>query len=86
MSKWYVGNRWEKADKGKVQVGNVQGLEKMPETILRRAHREYELRFHGQDYERIQEREGFGVREVIMLLADALETADAALRVTEDVR
>jgi len=79
VRKWYVGGRWDAADKGKVQVGNVQSLERMPEQILRRAHREYETRFHGQDYERMQERGGLGVMEVIALLADALETADVSL-------
>jgi len=80
MSKWYVSGRWAAADKGKVQVGSdlrSQTGVMMPEQILRRAHQEYALRFSGQDYERMQERGGLGVIELIMLLADALETADA---------
>lgn len=79
MSKWYVSGRWAAAVKGKVQVARAGESEEMPEEILRRAHQEYELRFSGQDYERMQERGGFGVTEVIMLLADALETADAVI-------
>ena len=87
MSKWYVSGRWAAADKGKVQVEfRNQTSTEMPEQILRRAHQEYAIRFAGQDYERMQERGGLGITEVIMLLADALETADAALGVTEDVR
>ena len=87
MRKWYVSDRWGAADKGKVQVGSElrnATTVMVPETILRRAHREYELRFAGQSYGRMQERGGLGVIEVIMLLADALETADAALGITTE--
>lgn len=41
----------------------------LPESILRLAHEEYSM-YHNQSFERIQERGGFGVMEVITLLAD----------------
>jgi len=47
----------------------------IPEPIARLAHDEY-ARIYGADYqtfERLHERGGFGVGEVIALLADALE-------------
>ena len=44
---------------------------RLPEVILRRAHEEY-AKHHNQSFERIQERGGFGLTEVIGLLADAL--------------
>ncbi len=47
-------------------------ITQLPEEILRRAHEEY-AKHHTQSYERIQERGGFGLTEVIGLLADALD-------------
>ncbi len=46
---------------------------RLPEAILCRAHEEYANQHPGQTYERIQERGGFGLTEVIGLLADALD-------------
>ena len=45
---------------------------RLPEAILRRAHEEYANQHRTQTYERIQERGGFGLTEIIGLLADAL--------------
>ncbi len=45
----------------------------LPEHVLRLAHAEYTRRFPGQDFERIQERHGFGLFEVVGLLADHLD-------------
>lgn len=45
----------------------------LPEPILRLAQDEYDLQYSGQPYERMQERGGLSVYEVIGLLADALE-------------
>ena len=45
----------------------------LPESILRLAHAEYEQQHHGQDYERMQERGGLGILEVVRLLADYVE-------------
>ena len=47
---------------------------RLPEAILRRAHEEY-AKHHDQTFERIQERGGFGLTEIIELLADALGIA-----------
>ena len=45
---------------------------RLPEPILRRAHEEYVSQYPGQSFDRIQERGGFGVLELVGLLADAL--------------
>lgn len=45
----------------------------LPEPILRLAQDEYDLQYSGQPYERMQERGGLSIYEVIGLLADALE-------------
>jgi len=45
----------------------------LPESILRLAHSEYEKQHRGQDYERMQERGGLSVLEVVRLLADHCE-------------
>lgn len=72
--------RWYKDDpKGVMQVdldltgGRRKPKPTMDETVLRLAHAEYAQQHHGQDYERIQERGGFSVLEVIRLLADHVE-------------
>jgi hypothetical protein len=49
----------------------------LPEGILRLAHAEYAKQHPGQSFERIQERGGFGVTEVVALLADAAVRAGA---------
>lgn len=56
---------------GVVQSSNM--TTQLPEAILRRAHEEYAKQHPGQTYERIQERGGFGLTEIISLLADALD-------------
>lgn len=46
----------------------------LPEHVLRLADAEYQHQFGGcQDYERMQERGGLGVLEIIALLADLAE-------------
>ena len=45
----------------------------MNETVLRLAHAEYERQHSGQDYERMQQRGGLSVLEVVRLLADHVE-------------
>lgn len=46
----------------------------LPEPVLRLAQREYEAQYgHQQDYERMQERGGLSLGEVIGLLADYVE-------------
>ena len=56
---------------GIVQSQDSRFSTQLPEAILRRAHEEY-AKHHDQTFERIQERGGFGLIEVIGLLADAL--------------
>lgn len=46
---------------------------RLSEPILRLAQAEYERQYPGQDYERIQERGGLSVIEVVKLLADYVE-------------
>lgn len=45
----------------------------LPECILRLAHAEYEQQHSGQDYERMQQRGGLSILEVVRLLADHVE-------------
>jgi hypothetical protein len=47
---------------------------RLPEHVLRLAQAEYEHQFgHEQDYERMQERSGLGMLEVVALLADYVD-------------
>lgn len=45
----------------------------IPESVQRLAHAEYERQHSGQDYERMQERGGLSVLEIVRLLADYVE-------------
>lgn len=45
----------------------------IPESIQRLAHAEYERQHPGQSYERMQERGGLSVLEIVRLLADHVE-------------
>ncbi len=49
------------------------GKPTLPMTILKLAHDEYRAQGHSQSLERIQERGGFGVFEIVRLLADGIE-------------
>lgn len=78
--KWYGSLHNSDLPQGRVQVeGQVRDAERrslpftLPEHVLRLAQAEYERRFSGQDYERMQERGGLGVLEVVALLADYVE-------------
>lgn len=78
--RWYMGD-W-KGPVGKVQVeSTLRAMDRrggtLPEPILRLAQAEYDIQFPGQPYERMQERGGLGLGEVVRLLADALERASA---------
>ena len=67
--------------KGVMQIDSIltdlvvkrEGMPRLSESILRLAQAEYEVQYQGQDYERIQERGGLSVLEVIRLLADYVE-------------
>lgn len=48
----------------------------LPEPVLRLAQAEYDRQFPGQPYERMQERGGLGILEVVALLADYIERID----------
>ncbi len=72
MSKWYGHVLTARGPMGVVQSELSRKPIRLPEAILRRAHEEYTKQHHGQSYERIQERGGFGLMEIIGLLADAL--------------
>lgn len=69
MKRHYCGGGNDEIN-GVVQPAIIRGL---PESILLLAHEEYAAQGHSQSFERIQERGGFGVMEVIALLADHLE-------------
>jgi hypothetical protein len=80
---WYRSCPW-RADvpRGVVQVDHrwqrrPHERPTLPEGILRLAHAEYAKQHHRQSFERIQERGGFGITEVVALLADAAVRAGA---------
>lgn len=66
-----VGRKWSGLEK----KGVVQSKEfpRLPEELIRLAQDEYDIQHSGQPYERMQQRGGLGIIEIIMLLADALE-------------
>ncbi len=74
---------WDKDEpKGVMQIDNSlsdlmvrrEGVPMMNETVLRLAHAEYRKQCGSQqDYERMQERGGLSVLEVVRLLADYVE-------------
>jgi len=78
MDKWHWYCNIGEHEMGVVQredvfdrrVGRSAGPVKLPMGILRLAHEEYSAQGHVQSLKRIQERGGFGVLEVIYLLAD----------------
>ena len=80
--RWYrsLSGSWSNAPQGVVQIpmewkhAHMRVREPtMPEDVLRLAQEEYDRQHPGQPYERMQERGGLGVVEVIALLADAIE-------------
>lgn len=54
------------------QINRRYGLH-LPEHVLRLAHAEYDRQHPGQPYERMQERGGLGILEVVGLLADYVD-------------
>lgn len=81
MSRHWYRRLSDASPRGVVQVESLvrdaeRGREKLtlPEYVLRLAHAEYEYQYgNSQDYERMQERGGLGVLEVVALLADYVE-------------
>lgn len=51
---------------------------KLPEPVLRLAQAEYDARYPGQPYERMQERGGLSVLEIVALLADRVQRLEQA--------
>lgn len=49
----------------------------LPEEVLRLAQAEYDIQFPGQPYERMQERGGLSVLDIVGLLADHVERLKA---------
>lgn len=82
--RWY-GSMSQSEPRGVVQVETpvrnaVRSRERLtlPEGVLRLAQAQYEHQFgRSQDYERMQERGGLGVLEVVALLADLAERLGA---------
>lgn len=77
---WYGELQSWKGPRGTVQVEAPVGRAfrdhaalTLPEPVLRLAQEEYDRRFPGQPYERMQQRGGLGVLEVVALLADIIE-------------
>jgi hypothetical protein len=71
--RWYTCNWPDDEPVGVYQVDSVSSYA-LPEHILRLAHREYESQYgNRQDYERMQERGGLSLLEVVRLLADYVE-------------
>lgn len=82
--RWYGGLAHHDGPTGRVQIetrvrdaawprGDKNAPLMLPEHVLRLAQREYDERFPGQPYERMQERGGLGILEVVALLADYVE-------------
>lgn len=83
--RWYgaFGN-W-KGPTGRVQVEALVAEHRrrpltLPEPVLRLAQAEYDIQHPGQPYERMQERGGLGVLEIVALLADALERERGSMK------
>lgn len=75
---WYMRLRTPGGRTGRVQLSDVvrrtDDSIRLPEHVLRLAQAEYEhQQGHSQDYERMQERGGLGLMEIIALLADLAE-------------
>lgn len=74
--RWYMGSSSWKGARGVAQVSlHLQRKDSidLPEPILRLAQAEYDRQFPGQPYERMQQRGGLSLLEIINLLADSLE-------------
>jgi len=84
----WVNDFLGKGAKGKVQTSNIERYQslKLPEPILRLAQAEYDRQYPGQPYERMQERSGLSILEVVALLADTAERhgAKPSLPATQD--
>lgn len=75
---WYCGRSLQDGLQVPVQVDNClserygsQKLRTLPKELVEIAGREYERQGYGQTFERLCERGGLGILEILMLLADA---------------
>lgn len=76
--RWYLSDVLDRGTGRKVEgpkgiVSTGRSKLELPEELIRLAQDEYDIQHPGQPYERMQERGGLGVVEMICLLADALE-------------
>lgn len=75
--RWAMGWTSWKGPTGVAQTSNIRRNHpesiRLPEPILRLAQEEYDRQFPGQPYERMQERGGLSVTEIITFLADLIE-------------
>jgi len=84
-ARWYHSGSFSSGNSSKIKTvpWQTEGLARrreradppqLPEEIARLAYEEYANQGHGgQSFERLHERGGFGVTEVITLLADLVE-------------
>lgn len=79
-ARWYGGLTHWKGEVGKVQIESqvrsaADGRQplRLPEPVLHLAQAEYDRQLGGQPYERMQERGGLGVLEIVALMADRIE-------------
>lgn len=81
--KWYGSFGSWKGPVGRVQIeSQIRDVRNrgtaltLPEQVLRLAQAEYDRQHPGQPYERMQERGGLGILEIVALLADYIERID----------
>ena len=87
MIRWYGDMFWWQGAVGKVQMDDrIKDYFRhhptpeftLPEQVLRLAQEEYDRQHPGQPYERMQQRGGLSLLEVVALLADHVERLKAA--------
>ncbi len=82
--RWYAGGALDREPQGRVQVDSAlvrhddRRRRTLPEALLRLAHEEYDRQHPRQPYERMQERGGLSVLELVMLLGDHVERLKAS--------
>lgn len=72
MSRWYMRINLREGPQVPVQWDRRDERQTIHEGIAKLAHEEY-ARHHDQSFERLHERGGFGIGEILCLLADNIE-------------